>query len=265
MKLSIWHCQTLYIMTKLELAKVASIGEVSLKMLELEAKTNNWKFKKDKFASLSDSSKNDLDILECLLGEFKSNESYVEYVQAILRKLKAKESQATKESAKEQFVSQLGEFGMDADNARRFIAQMERELVANPSESELVADVVDQTELSIREKIDTIQAGYEFLHSSHSSSANKMQSKLEKHVNFFSKMMDQLEDRLPSALDFEDLARIQRELYYVVSSYCKLASMSYDVSGVKTHINHQSAVAKLFGEGYYVVRRDELGRLVTEN
>jgi hypothetical protein len=265
MKLSVWHCKTLYVMTKLDLAKVASVGDVSLKMLEIEAKVDNWKFKKDKFASLSESSKNDLDILECLLGEFKSNEGYVDYVQAILNKLKTKESQTTKEAIKQRFVSQLGEFGMDSENAGRFIAQMEQELALNPSETELMADVVDQTELSVKEKISTIQAGYAFLHSSQSSSAANMQTKLDKHVNFFSKMMDQIEDRLPASLDFEDLARIQRELYYVVSSYCKLASMAYDVSGVKTHVNYQSSVAKLFGEGYYVVRRDELGRLTSDN
>ena len=265
MKLSIWHCQALYIMTRLALAKVASIGEVSLSVLEMSAKTGNWKFKKDKFATLSEASKNDLDVLECLLGEFKSNESHVETVKTILHKLKLKESQATKESAKEQFVSQLGEFGMDAENARRFIAQMERDLSLNPSESDIVADVVASTEISMQEKIDTINAGYNFMVAAQSSSASEMHDKLRKHIGFFSKMMDQLEDRLPKSMDFEDLATYQRSLSYVASSFAKLATLHYDLSGVKTHVNHHSAVAKLFGQGYYVVRRDELGRLAEGN
>lgn len=265
MKLSIWHCQTLYIMTKLELAKVASIGEVSLGVLIEKAREGDWKFKKEKFTTLSETSKNDLDVLECLLGEFKSNSAHVEYVKAILHKLKLKESQTTKESAKEQFVSQLGEFGMDAENARRFIAQMARDLSLNPSETDVVADVVESAEISIQEKIDTINAGYGFLVKAQSASASEMHDQLRKHIGFFSKMMSQLEDRLPPAMSFEDLAAFQRDVSYVASSYAKLASLQYDLSGVKSHVNHQSAVAKIFGQGYMVMRRDELGRLVGDN
>jgi hypothetical protein len=186
MKLSIWHCQTLYVMTSLDLVQVAQTAEVSLSVLSGKAKQENWQFKKDKFKTLSETSKNDLDVLECLLGEFQSNDAHVEYVRSILHKLKLKESQQTKESAKEQFVSQLGEFGMDAENARRLIEQMARDLSMNPSETDVIADVVASTPLSVQEKIDTIGAGYAMLVQNQSANASDMHDKLNKHIGFFS-------------------------------------------------------------------------------
>ena len=265
MKLSIWHSQALYVMTNLDLVQVAKTAEVSLDVLSGKAKQENWQFKKDKFKTLSETSKNDLDVLEFLLGEFQSNANHVEYVRSLLHKLKLKESQQTKESAKEQFVNQLGEFGMDAENARRLIEQMARDLSMNPSETDVVADVVASTQLSVQERIDTVAAGYAMLVQNQSANASDMHNKLNKHIGFFSKMMDQLEARLPNSMDFEDLAALQRSLSYVASSYAKLATLQYDLSGLKSYVNHNVDIAKLFGKGYTVMKRDELGKLVEGN
>lgn len=248
-------------LTKTELARVAEIGEVSLALLIQTAKTEEWKSKKDKYTSLTESKKNDLEVIELLVGDFRSNSAHVEYVELILKKLKAKSEQQTKESAKEQFVSRLAEFGMDAENAQKFIAQIQKDLSTAPSEADAVADIIQETEISIQEKIDVINAGYRFLVGAQSQTAANLHDDLRENIAFISSMMADIRAKMPASMGYEELITSQRYLNYGFTSLHKLMQLQYELSGVKAHVNHQSQLSKLFGAGYNIIRRDEMGRI----
>ena len=262
MKLSIWHCKVLYILSRLELAKVAETGEVSLSLLTQTAKVEEWKPKKDKYHSLPESKKQDLDVIELLAGDFKSNPSHVEYVELVLKKVKAKSTQQTKESVIDQFANRLGDFGMDKENAKKFMSQIQKELNEHPSESESAVNIAQETEISIQEKIDTINAGYRFLVAAQSQTAADLHDDLRENINFISSMMKDIRSKMPSGMGYEELITSQRYLNYGFTSLHKLMQLQYELSGVKAHVNHQSQLSKLFGAGYNIIRRDEMGRLI---
>lgn len=263
MKLSIWHCKVLYTLTNVELFKIADTAEISIALLTQTAKSDEWPKLRDRYRSLSDSKKEDLEVIELIVGDFRGNTSHVGFVEAVLRKIRNSPiEQKTKESAKQQFVSRLSEFGMNKDDAQRFLNQIEHDLNNAPSEVEKVSQVIQETEISIQEKIDIINAGYRFLVSSQSATAANLHDDLREHIGFFSDMMKQLRKQMPESLSFEELATLQRYISYGATSYHKLASLQYELSGVKAHVNTQSNLSKLFGAGYMIVRRDEMGRLV---
>lgn len=255
----------MYVLTKLELARVAEIGEVSLSLLIESARVESWKDRKDKYNSLSESKKEDLEVIELLIGDFTGNKPHVEFVEAVLKKAKASVDKQTKESAKEQFVSRLAEFGMDKENAHKFVAQVEHDLGVNPSEAESVAEVVQSTEISIQEKIDTINAGYRFLVASQSMTAANLHDELRENIAFISEMMRTVRERMPKSMGYEELITSQRYLNYGFTSLHKLMSLQYELSGVKAHVNHQSSLSKLFGAGYNIIPRDEMGKLVGDS
>jgi hypothetical protein len=264
MKLSLWHAKALYILSKLDLTEVGKVGEINLQILTHKAKAEDWVDKKEMYKELPEEKKYDLDFVELLVGKFRHEKSYHAFVVKLLDKLKNKGSIQTKQDAEEQFISRLGEYGMDHENAKLLIAQIKSQLVGNPSESEVVMPVLDAVRMTHTEKIDLAQFAYKALSEGHADGASELQERLRRHIAFFSRMIDQLDDKIGQNLPLEDLVNIQRYISYAATSLHKLSTLQYESSGVKTHIHHHAALAKLYGSGYVAMPRDEFGRITLD-
>lgn len=270
MRLSIWHCKTLYVMTRLDLKKVSEVGEVSINLLAQTAKSENWDRLKFKFASLPKDRQSDFEYLELLIGDFRTNESHVAYVNGILTKLHKKvdaniaNNQDTyKSDVKTQLANRLIEYGMDSHTATAMIDDMESILVESKKDIEDFLTI--DASLSIQEKLDTMNAGYRFLTQYFEDSASEMHDQLREQMRYIHEIIMSIRSTTPASLSYEDRLSSLRYLTYGFQAYGNLARVRGKLTGTEHYVNHHAPLAKVVGKEYMLVPRDELGRLSGDN
>jgi len=261
MKLGIWHCKVLYAMSDWGITKIAKLAEVSADLLIQEARSGEWAEKREQFSTMPDIDKEDLGKLELLLGKFQSDPGKLEWVNGLIAKIKQKKEREDSQKIVDQCVAKLSEFGVDKSNAEDIIAEIQRSLANN--NDELIES--HKAEVSIRDKVDAVNNGYSILASGQNQAIAESHEILRDTIQFFGDCFKDIKRTRPSSASFEELMQWQRGLSYGALSLSKLMSLYYDMSGLKTHVNHHSAIAKMFGQGYLVMRREELGRLVGDD
>lgn len=254
-KLGLWHCQALYVLTPMDLKKVSQTAAVELRLIAETAKTEGWLTKKKKYAQLNETQRQDLDVIDLLLG-FENSEQR-SFAAKILEKLAQNQKDEAREEVKKQKVAQLGEFGMSAEQAELFLSEYESSLNgSNPG------DYAVEAELSVQQKLDTINAGYKFFTASLNGGLSECHDVLREAIGFYSRMVKDMNSKYPANASFEELVGYQRPASYTAQALAKLVGEYAALSGVNGYVNHHAAIAKMFANGYHVVHKDALGRMV---
>lgn len=252
-------------MSKMDLVKVSRVAELELGLLTLKAREEDWSNKKEKFAKLTKEKREDFEILEMLIGDFQDDSAHTDYVKQILAKIDAREQRDKQlENSEDKIVNRLSEFGLDKQDATKLIEDIKQDIQRSNSDDSSLSDLVRNTEMTVRERIDAVGARYEFLYGVHQKTQTESLTQLEKHLAFFSRMMSQLDAKISDNLPLEDLVNIQRYISYAATSYHRLLALKYEMTGIKHHVNYHTAKARLFGHGYVVAKRDEMGRLLAD-
>jgi hypothetical protein len=274
MKLSIWHCEALYVIAQLPLPELPALSGISFAAIKGSAMCDKWDAKKAKYTALDAVHMYDVYTVNLIITEFTSDPRKVEFINGILDKIKKKESMnsltiakkdSLSESRRKQYIAQLGEFGMDEKSAMSLVASIERDSNANSSDDTRLAPQdydCDSIKISIQDELDTVNAGYKYLADAHDTNSSQIHADLRKKIKFFSAMIEDIETKMPQSISFDELIQIQRNIRHAASAYASLVQLHYDTGGLKGYVNHHAAVAKLFGQGYMVIKRDEMGRLI---
>lgn len=186
MKLSIWHCLVLYCCGNASIEKLSSLSGLAANFLNQERVNEKWDLKRAQFLKLSPKQKMSFDILELLFGEFQADERKREFMQKVLDKLKTtkKPVKVDKGEIKLQKVSQLTEFGMSHEQATAFVEDVEKNLASGKAiASDDLLDVIP-AELSIQDKLDTVNQSYRGLVSGYNSQQANYQKILETAIEF---------------------------------------------------------------------------------
>jgi hypothetical protein len=264
MRLSIWHCEALYVLAQLSINQIASMSGIDPLDISGSVACDKWQSKRNKYEKLNEHQKYDESYINLIITEFDSDPAKRDFIHSLLEKMKSRSPGLNEVSKKrrDQYVAMLGEFGMDKDSASSLISNIERDASQSddPHPESEYSNI--NTSITIEDSLDTINAGYRYLVNAHDASAIQIHNDLRKKINFFSSMLDDIESKMPQSLSFEELVSSQRNIRHAASAYASLVQLHYDIGGLKGYVNHHSAVAKLFGQGYMVIKRDEMGRLL---
>ncbi|MEH2358153.1 hypothetical protein [Nostoc sp.] len=192
MNLSIWHCLVLYCCGNASIERLAEKADLSVSLLNQAKILEKWDYKKAQFAKLLPRHKASLDILELLFGEFQADENKKAFVEQIIDRLKS-----TNKPSK---------------------------LDKNGAKSDDFSDVMPD-ELSIQDKLDTVNQSYRHLVSGYTSKLANCQKILEDTIKFYAEEIAALKATKGKSNDFDEIAGRQRTLSYNAQALSRLIKL----------------------------------------
>lgn len=254
MLLSLWQCQALFVIAQSSLRDIADLSQIDYGVVHNSALCDGWEEKRRKYLGLPPEAKKSHPVIELILGDFVSDKSRNSYVRYLLSDDFSASSGVP--ASAERAIARLREFGIEEADAKCLISDIESIMGLERPNPKYPSSV------SLPERLDTINSTYRYLAQAHDRNASFFHDDLRKKIQFFSLMLDRLQETMPDDLSFEQIAQAQRNIRYCANAYGSLVHLYFEIAGLKGYINHQSAIAKVFGQGYMVIKRDEMGRLV---
>jgi hypothetical protein len=146
---------------------------------------------------------------------------------------------------------------MSLEQASSFIEGIEKGLGSSKNVANDYSDIMPE-ELTIQDKLDTINHSYKHLVSGYNAQLSGCQDILKYAIDFYADEMQLLKTSRPQSSDFEEIASRQRTLSYNAQSLFRLVQLYYEMSGAKTHVNHHAAIGKLYSNGFITMHKDAL-------
>ena len=253
-KFNFWQCKALYVLSPLSLSKLAQQANIDPKVLADTASIENWERLKTRYHGLSESEQKDLHIIDLLLDT--DDPSKKQFVKDVLAKIDSAKKRNTKDAIKTRYASQLSEFGMSQKEAQRLLDEYDTAVSGAPSD-----DYSINSELSEREQLDIINAGYAMLSRGLNSSLYTRLQGLERAIDFWQRMLDDMQKSYltwyPTA-SFEDMVSKCRPMSYAAQSLAKLLDSYMALTGADKYVDVQASLAKLRGMGYYSVHETDM-------
>lgn len=270
MILSLWHCKVLYISSNVDLSKIAEISQLPKSILFQAHSTDDWEFKRAQFLKLDIKQKSNFDTLELIFGRFQNDPAKTQFVQKVTAKLPSKgKVKRTRSELKQQKANQLIEYGFAPEQATRFIEDMEKDLgfkgkvKPESAENSLLNEIAAETELSIQDKLDTVNGTYRMLAQDYQADIADMNALIKRAIHFYFNELIEIESSKTSGQsDFDERVQRQRALSYNAQSLFRLVTLYYDMSGMKTHTHHAAALAKLIANGYSVLDKEQVSQIL---
>lgn len=256
-KFNFWQCKALYVLSPLSLSKLAQQANIDPKVLADTASIENWERLKTRYQGLSESDQKDLHIIDLLLDT--DDPSKKQFVKDVLAKIESAKKRNTKDAVKTRYASQLSEFGMSQKEAQRLLDEYDTAVSGAPND-----DYSINSDLSEREQLDIINAGYAMLSRGLNSSLYTRLQGLERAIDFWQRMIDDMHKSYliwSSTATFDDMSAKCRTMSYAAQSLAKLLDSYMALTGIDKYVDVQSSMAKLRAMGYHTLHESQLQEL----
>lgn len=258
-KFNWFQMKCLYVLTPLSLQKLAQQAQIDFMVLADTATIEKWYRIKTRYNGLSLAEQQDLHIINLLLDTDTNNASEKQFIKDVLKKVNDAKARTTKDVVKDKYANQLSEFGMTRKDAQKLLDEYDRAVSGAPDDN-YEMDV----QLSEREQLDIINAGYAMISRGLNSSLYQRIQGLERQIKNWENIMEDTYQKYlawhPTA-SFEEAANKMRPLSYAAQSLAKLLGEWKQLTGVDKYVDVQSSLARLRSLGYHVVHDDQLQQI----
>lgn len=260
-KFNWWQMKALFVLTPLSLQKLAQQSNVDFMVLADTATLEKWERLKNRYKAMSEGEQNDLHVIDLLLD--CDDPSKQQFVKDVLKRVNDAKSRTTKDVVKDKYAAQLSEFGMTQREAQKLLDEYDRAVNGAPD-----SDYGVNADLSEREQLDIINAGYAMISRGLNSSLYKRIQSLEKKIEFWERMIDDMHQKYihtyEPAATFEQIADKQRPISYAAQSLVKLLDAYAALTGIDKYVDVQSSLARLRSMGYHCVHDSQLQQVANK-
>jgi len=250
MRLSLWESMAVFVISPWTLQNIAKYAQIPLNIIQQTAMNDKWQWKRDKFKSLSKSTQRNLESLDLLLDGVLDDPSRVEFLTRLFEKVDNPNGIRQKEQVKGEFISRLSEF-MSLEDAERLYSQVAA--VEGGGNVEL-----PEKEVSPKDKIEAMNEKYKFFSSGLNEATSEIHDIILEAVRYHRDTLKDLVASRPHNYPYEQRITDMRNIAANSNALRALASLYCNVSGVKAYVDPYAATARLFADGHYIIRQDEL-------
>lgn len=249
MRLNLWQCMTLYVISPWNLKQVADFSQISLELLKRTASSEGWHNKKEQYNQLDSEDKRNFKMLNLLLNGVTNDAGKVKFINDLFARIDAGKAKRDKEQLRNQIESRLKEFL--GDEAKELLSQYESAITGQEK-----VDYGVEVEVTQGDKIEALNQKYKYFASALNEGVSDCHDKLRELIDYHFELMRDMKGKRPTNITYEELVRDMRNIGVNTQTLRSLIAEYSQLSGVSGYVDHHAAIAKLFSNGYYVMHRD---------
>ena len=262
LKLSLWHCLVLYVVSGNSAEELADYSGIDIELLQECEEISNWQERRESYLKLKELKiiNKDLALLEALLGKFACDAKKRQFIEKVIENSKKSNTKSSKYQNQKNI---LLEFGMDKMQAENFIKRTIS--IRDSSKSvQQIEDILETEKIDLKDKLDTFNFHHKSLAVFHKEQAVELDIISRETLNYYYSQLLKIQELEKNGDDEQrvNLINEQRNHAYLANTIIRLSQLRYETTGLKQAGIQPNAIAKLKTLGYTVLNDAEIEDLL---